>query len=244
MNPATPQHTALVTGAGAGLGRAIAISLARDSFDVAVHCHTNLEGAQQTASTIQALGRKAFVFQADLSQHSQAEVLAETLAGQFGRLDLLVNNAGSYTERHGLELSEQEWFDGLNSTVTQTFFTTRSLLPLLRSGALKRIINIGDSSCDRPGARDLAWSYHVGKTGVWMLTRSLAASEAPYGVQVNMISPGFLENSQGILPSSEVPAGRHGSFKDVYSAVRFLALDAPAYLTGSNLVVSGGWNLR
>jgi 3-oxoacyl-[acyl-carrier protein] reductase len=244
MSHTTPHHTALVTGAGAGLGRAIAISLARDSFDVAVYCHTNLEGAQETASTIHAIGRKAFVFQADLSQDSQAQELAEKVTTHFGSLDLLVNNAGSYTERHGLELSEQEWFDGLNSTVTQTFFTTRSLLPILRAGALKRIINIGDSSCDRPGARDLAWSYHVGKTGVWMLTRSLAASEAQYGIQVNMVSPGFLENSQGSLPPLEIPAGRHGSFEDVYSAIRFLALNAPAYLTGSNLVVSGGWNLR
>jgi 3-oxoacyl-[acyl-carrier protein] reductase len=170
--------------------------------------------------------------------------MADSVNARFGRLDLLVNNVGVYHERHGLELSEAEWFEGLNSTVTQTYFTTRAVLPLLRQDGLKRVVNIGDSSCDRTGARDLAWSYHVGKTGVWMLTRSFAAAEAEHGIAVNMVSPGFLENSLGEIAPAEIPAGRVGTFHDIYQAVHFLAKEAPAYLTGSNLVVSGGWNLR
>ena len=184
------------------------------------------------------------MFQADLAVEEEALELAESMRARFGRLDLLVNNAGLYQARHGLELSEAEWFEGLNSTVTQTYFTTRAMLPLLREGGLKRVVNIGDSNCDRPGARDLAWSYHVGKTGVWMLTRCFAATEAAHGVAVNMVSPGFMENSLGELDPAEVPAGRLGTCHDIYQAVRFLALEAPAYLTGSNLVVSGCWNLR
>jgi 3-oxoacyl-[acyl-carrier protein] reductase len=235
---------ALVTGAGNGLGRALALALARDSFAVAVHYHSNLTGALETQAAITDAGGTAELFQADLASETQAKALAASLEKRFGRLDLLVNNAGLYQEAHGLDLSEAAWFEGLNSTVTQTFFATRSLLPLLRASTLKRIINIGDSSCDRPSARDLAWSYHIGKTGVWMLTRSFATCEAPHGVAVNMISPGFLENSLGPLPPEGFPAGRPGTFDDVYAAVRFLALDAPPYLTGSNLTVSGGWNLR
>ena len=244
MSAPSDKPVALVTGAGTGLGRALAIALARDGFTLALHYRTSREGALATQATIRAGGGEAELFQADLAAAAEADTLAKSLAQRFGRLDVLINNAGVYHECHGLELTESAWFEGLNSTVTQTFFTTRSLLPLLRKGALKRIINIGDSSCDRPSARDLAWSYHIGKTGVWMLTRSLAASEAPHGIAVNMVSPGFLENSLGQIPLETVPAGRLGTFADVYGAVRFLALDAPAYLSGSNLTVSGGWNLR
>lgn len=235
---------ALVTGASSGLGAALAVALARDGFDIAVHYRANQAGALQSMETIFTHGSKGEVFQADLRRESEALELAESVKNRFGQVDLLINNVGVYCERHGLELSEAEWFEGLDSTVTQTFFTTRAMLPLLRAGGLKRVVNIGDSSCDRPGARDLAWSYHIGKTGVWMLTRSFAAAEASNGVAVNMISPGFLMNSVGLPDPAHIPAKRLGSFDDIYQAVRFLALDSPSYLTGSNLVVSGGWNLR
>lgn len=244
MSGAKIRRVALVTGAGKGLGQALAVSLAGDGFDVAVHYRVSELSAIQTVVQAEAKGATAAMFRADLAVEREALGLAEAVKTRFGRLDVLVNNAGVYVEKHGMELSGVEWFEGLNSTVTQTFFTTRALLPLLRKSSAGRVINIGDSSADRPGARDLAWSYHIGKTGVWMLTRSLAASEGEHGVAVNMVSPGFLQNSVGHLPSGEVPAGRLGSFGDVYSAVRYLAMEAPAYITGSNLMVGGGWNLR
>ncbi|MDD5035315.1 MAG: SDR family oxidoreductase [Methylococcaceae bacterium] len=235
---------ALVTGSSGGLGAALAQSLAAEGFNLALHYRSNQAGALQTAAAIRAMGGIAECFQADLSREAEALALVDAIRADFGGLDLLVNNVGTYHERHGLDLSEAEWFEGLNSTVTPTFFTTRAALPLMRQGGLKRVVNIGDSSCDRPGARDLAWSYHIGKTGVWMLTRSFAASEAANGIAVNLISPGFLENSVGQPDPKQIPAGRLGSFQDIHQAVRFLALEAPAYLSGSHLVLSGGWNLR
>ena len=235
---------ALVTGAGTGLGSALAVGLARDGFDIALHYRSSQAGVLQNLESIYTHGSEAEIFQADLRREAEALELAESIKNRFGRLDLLVNNVGVYQQRPGLDLSEAEWFEGLDSTVTQTFFTTRAMLPLLREGQLKRVVNIGDSSCDRPGARDLAWSYHIGKTGVWMLTRSFAVAEAPNGITVNMVSPGFLENSLGEPEPAQIPAGRLGTFQDIHQAVRFLALDAPDYLTGSNLVLSGGWNLR
>lgn len=244
MNGTSQKHVALVTGAGTALGRGLATALANDGFAVALHYRKSEQSAKATQTLIQKHNGTAEIFQADLSSQQAAQALAAEIERRFGKLDVLVNNAGTYQEKHGLDLSEEDWFEGLNSTVTQTFFTTRSMLPLLRKSALKRIINIGDSSCDRPGARDLAWSYHIGKTGVWMLTRSFAVSEASHGVAVNMVSPGLLENSLGDLEKEHVPAGRLGKFDDIYQAVRFLAVEAPAYMSGSNLVVSGGWNLR
>lgn len=234
---------ALVTGAGRGLGAALAVALARDGFDLAVHYHQSEEGAEATCGSVRSLGRRARAFEADLTREAGAQALAHAIDEHFGALDLLVNNSGVYVDRNGIELSEEQWLAGLDTTVTQVFLTTRACLPMLRRSR-GRIVNIGDSSADRPGARDLAWSYHVGKTGVWILTRSLAAQEAGNGIAVNMVSPGLLENSVGDIASERVPAGRLGTFDDVYAAVRFLGLDAPAYLSGSNLMVSGGWNLR
>lgn len=234
---------ALVTGAGSGLGRALALALAGEGFALALHYRSSEQAALRTASEIAAAGGEARAFRADLAVEAQARALAGAVRDSFGRLDLLVNNAGLYQNRPGPALSEAEWFEGLNSTATQTFFATRALLPLLREGR-GRVVNIGDSACDRVGARDLAWSYHIGKTGVWMLTRSFAAAEAAAGVAFNMVSPGLLENSVDGPDPAAVPMGRLGTFGDVWQAVRFLALDAPGYLTGSNLVVGGGWNLR
>ncbi|QFY43355.1 SDR family oxidoreductase [Candidatus Methylospira mobilis] len=237
-------RVALITGAGRGLGAALAIRLAYDGFRVAVHYRSSTAGAERTCSAIQESGGIAELFCADLARDAEALALADSVGKRFGQIDLLINNAGIYRERRGLQLSEEEWFEGLNSTVTQSFFTTRACLPWMQKARLKRIINIGDSSCDRPGARDYALSYHIGKTGLWILTRSLAAELAADGVAVNMVSPGFLENSIGSTGAESIPAGRPGNFGDIFQAVRFLALEAPAYLTGSNLVVSGGWNLR
>ena len=237
------QPVVLITGGGRGLGSALALNLAQAGCRIALHCHASLEGAVQTRQAILAGGGEAEVFQADLRRQAEAERLAAAVCARLGQIDVLINNAGVYQPKAGLALSEAEWFEGLDTTVTPAYFTTRACLPAIRRSQRKRIINIGDSACDHPGARDMAWSYHVGKTGVWILTRSLAETEAPHGVAVNMVSPGYLANSLDLPPAHTLPAGCYGQFADTEPAVRFLALDAPAYLTGSNLVVSGGWNL-
>jgi 3-oxoacyl-[acyl-carrier protein] reductase len=241
---ASAQGVALVTGAGRGLGGAIALALGEAGFDVVVHFHRSDAGATVVADRLRGLGRRTLVVGADLSQSEGVELVRGAVVAEFGGLDVLVNNAGVYVGKHGLELSDAEWREGLDTTVTQTFLVTRALLPLLRASGRGRIINIGDSGADRPGARDLAWSYHVGKTGVWILTRSLAAEEAAHGVAANMVSPGFLENSVGSPGEHGIPAGRKGAFDDVTGAVLYLAREASAYVTGSNVVVGGGWNLR
>lgn len=237
-------RSALVTGAGGGLGAALAIGLARAGFAVGVHYHASVAGALETQRTIEAAGGSAQLVQADLGTDAGARAAAAAVDAAFGSLDLLVNNAGVYVDVPGLDLSEADWHRGIDSTAAAVFFTTRACLPLLRRGAGKRIVNIGDSSADRPGARDLAWSYHIGKTGVWILTRSFAAAEAANGIAVNMVSPGILENSIGDVRGERIPAGHLGTFADIVEVVRYLASDAPAYLSGSDLVVSGGWNLR
>lgn len=234
----------LVTGAGRGLGAGLARLLAADGHALALHCCRAREAAHALAHELRQGGTEAEVFPADLADELQAWTMIHAIADRFGRLDALINNAGTYVPEDLESTTTSAWRQGLDSTVTAVFFTTRAALPLLRRAGAGRVINMGDSSCDRPTARDLAPSYHVGKTGVLMLTRSFAAHEAIHGVTVNMISPGYLDNSVELPHPGIIPAGRHGTFADVYHAVRHLLDPASGYLTGSNLVVSGGWNLR
>ncbi len=245
----TTPPVALVTGAGkdGGLGQALAIDLAVRGFAVAVHFHSSNNGAGRTVERIRDVGGRAELFPADLTRESEAIALAVAVGDCFGRLDILVNNAGVYQPESLQDITEDQWHRGFDSTATATFFTTRACLPMLRDApAGGRVINIGDGSCDRPGARELALSYHLGKTGVWMLTRSFAKAEAGNRVAVNLVSPGLLENSVGLAEDAaadSVPAGRYGKFSDVTEAVGFLAKADSTYLTGANLTVGGGWNL-
>jgi 3-oxoacyl-[acyl-carrier protein] reductase len=159
-------------------------------------------------------------------------------------LDVLINNAGVYEPFALSQMDANAWLTGLHSTASSTFFATQAALPGLRASGQGRIINIGDSSADRASARELALGYHIGKTGVWMLTRSYAKAEASHGLTVNMVSPGYLENSIPAAELETIPAGRLGTFDDVWSAVRFLIDEKSSYITGTNIMVSGGWNLR
>jgi len=238
----SPAPVALVTGGGSGLGAGICRHLARAGWDLAIHCHASTAGAETVCRDVTAAGRDAVVIQADLSREAGALQLREAFGARFGHLDLLVNNAGVYHEAPFLELTEDQWFTELNSTATAVYFTTRTFLPLLRESR-GRVVNLGDGACDRPGARTMAPAYHIGKTGVYLLTRSFAKSEAPHGVAVNLLSPGLLETSVGLESPAMVPAGRFGTFEDIFAALDFLvSVDTP-YLTGSHLIVGGGWNL-
>jgi len=236
--------TALVTGAGRGLGADLAKKLVVDGFDIVLHYHTSRAGAEAVQAFAQQQGQRSLLLQGDLSVAADCERIRQSVAHTFGHLDVLINNAGIYHEKEVEALTAEEWFEGLNTTATATFFMTRVMLPLLRQSQQGRIINIGDSSCDRASARNMAMSYHIGKTGVWMLTRSFAEFTAQDNITVNMISPGFLENSVGLPDVAEMPAGRFGTFSDIYEVVKLLIHSQSDYLTGSNLVVSGGWNLR
>ncbi len=233
---------ALVTGGGSGLGAGLCRHLAAAGYDVAVHYHASAKGAEAVAADVRESGREALVVQADLGRESEVSVMRERVESAFEGLDLLINNAGVYHERDFLELTEDEWMAELHSTATAVYFTTRAFLPLLRARQ-GRVINVGDGACDRPGARTMAPAYHIGKTGVYILTRSFAQREAPNGVAVNMVSPGLLETSVGLEDEAPAPAGRFGTFEDIFAAVDFLAGVETRYLTGSNLIVGGGWNL-
>ncbi len=233
-----------MTGAGRGLGAALARRLGLEGWSVAVHYHASEEGAQELVRHLIAEGGDAEAFRADLGRQAEAERLLQQVEKRFGGLRLLINNSGIYPPVGLLETREEDWQLGWQTTATAMLFTTLAALPLLRSSGAGRIVNIGDSACDRLGAREMALGYHIGKVGVYLLSRSFARAEARHGLTVNVVSPGYLEESLNLPPPAKIPAGRFGTHEDLWRAIQFLIDEGSGYITGSHIVVSGGWNLR
>ena len=238
----TPLPVALITGAARGLGAFLALELSRDGYAVALHHRRGKSQALRLARTIRREGGRVETLGADLAEPSQVEALFREVRKKFGRLDLLINNAGTYRPVSLLRTRAQDWREGLDSTATATFLAIRSALPLFpKSGG--RILNLGDSACEKLSARKMSPGYHLGKVGVLLLTRSFAAPLIRRKITVNCISPGYLENSLGLPPGRSLPGGRPVRFSEVLAAVRYLLSPEADHVTGSNLVISGGWNL-
>ena len=188
------------------------------------------------------LAPPVLVVRADLSLPDSVDRLFREIRHRFGRLDLLINNTGTYRPTPLLRTRADDWFAGLHSTCTATFLATQASLPLFpKSGG--RIINMGDSAADRLTPRQRAPGYHVGKIGVTLLTRSFAAQLISRKITVNQISPGYLQNSVDLPPSKKLPSGRPISFSELFAAVLYLLSPEASQLTGNNLTLSGGWNL-
>ena len=233
---------ALITGASRGLGAFLALELSREGLAVIVHHRRGRSRALRLVQTIRREGGVAEAFGADLAQPAQVESLFRKIRRKFGHLHLLINNAGTYRPVPLLRARAGDWQTGLDSTATSTFLTTRAALSLFpKAGG--RIINLGDSACERLTARKMAPGYHLGKVGVLLLTRSLAAQLAPRRITVNCISPGYLENSIDLPPPRSLPGGRPVTFSEILSAVRYLLAPQADSVTGTNLVISRGWNL-
>lgn len=234
--------TILITGAGRGLGRAMAVHLAAPGRLLLLHHNLSAHGAGETADLVRSRGAEAVCLAADLGDFDQREGLLRAAAEHAGELNLLINNASLFEERPLAETDPGHWGRVMEINCNAVQHLIHGALPLLRAGTPSQVINLGDSGADRVVARVEATAYHAAKLGVHLLTRSYAKLLGPDRIRVNMISPGFLENSVGD-PASALPLGRKGSFGDVLGALDYLISDAADYVSGSNLVVSGAWNL-
>jgi 3-oxoacyl-[acyl-carrier protein] reductase len=235
---------ALVTAGAQGLGSAIVRHLAQRHYSVFIHYHTSRQEAIDLQSHIAAAGGEAICFQADLSQRDAREHLIHDIAARTSALHLLVNNLGWYVITTLPDITLEQWEQTFTLNCTAAFHLTQLALPLLEAARPRaRIINLGDSACDRIAAHAMATPYHIAKLGLHVLTRSYAEVLMPKGITVNMISPGFLTNSVG-CPPKKLPAGRKGSFEDVLGALDYLLSEQAAYVSGTNLLVAGAWNLR
>lgn len=232
------ERWALVTGGASGLGAGIVRALAADGFRVLVHYRSS---AEQFAAMQAELDGLVGV-PADLSTSEGRADLAKGVAAATDRLHLLVNNLGVYPEEMIDQIDDVLFERVFALTCTAGFDLVRRLRPSLGAAAPSAVINLGDSGADRIEARRQATPYHIAKLGVHVLTRTWAQVLGPEGITVNMVSPGFLENSVG-EPGEPVPLGRLGTFDDIVDAVRFLSSERARYVSGTNLLVNGAWNL-
>lgn len=233
---------ALVTGSSRGIGRDIAFKLADVTSGVAVHYKNNRNAAEKVVKKIREKGKLAVSFRADLTKEREASALVRNVEEKFGRIDILVNNFGPILAKSWEKVTSSEWDYILRSNLMSALYCLKASLPGMRKRKWGRIINLGYSRAEQLVAFSTITPYAIAKTGLLILTRSVAASEGSAGITVNMVSPGLMEG--GILPESKsVPKGRLGKFEDISSAVLFLVSDEADFISGTNLIVAGGWKI-
>ena len=239
--------TALITGGSRGIGKAIAIRLARQGADVAFSYKGNADAAAATAGEIAALGRRSIAIQGDVADADAAERVVKTALETFdGRIDILVNNAGITRDDLIMRMSREDWRDVLETNLFGAFWMTKAVTrPMLKARA-GRIVNITSVS-GQAGQTGQA-NYSAAKAGLIGLTKATARELASRGITVNAVAPGFvLTELTGDLPealkaeiTARTPLGRFGTTEEIADAVAFLASDEAAYITGQVLAVDGG----
>jgi sorbose reductase len=241
-------RTALVTGAGRGLGRAFALALAESGADVAA---VDIDGktAEQTAGQIQSLGRKALAIQADLRGRGEAQRMVDEVVSAWGAVDIAVNNAGvSLPIKAAMEIDEQEWNWLVDLNIKGTFFCAQAEARAMKAAGYGKIINIA-SICGHIVWPEPQAVYSLSKAGVLHLTRCLAAEWIQYGIRVNSISPGVTrtpELFEEVIPVflQTAPIDRIAGVEDLQGAVLYLASPASDFMVGADLVIDGGYTLR
>jgi len=238
-----PLHgrVALVTGGARRTGRCIALALAQAGADLAIHYHQSAAEAETVVAEVEAMGRRALAVGANLADAAATEAAFKAAAEHLGRLDILVNNACGILWKRLEDTSAAEWQGAVEQTLHITYHACQAVLPTMRRQGFGRIVSLIDVDADSLRAVPALTPYKIGKTGVLMLTRTLAVTEAPHGITVNGVSPGTLDNSERKPPLERIPAGRFGTAEEVARAVLFLADPASGYITGTNIKVSGGY---
>jgi len=239
---------AIVTGASTGIGRAIAMALARAGADVAIHYGSSRKEAEETARGVESHGRRAVLVQADFRDPTAAGKAVEAAVQALGApIDILVNNAGSLVGRSAVEEMDAElWQEVIALNLSSVFFATKAALPYLGDGA--RIVNVS-SVAARHGGGPGAFAYAAAKGGVMTLTRGLAKELASRNIRVNAIAPGVIEtpfHDKFSTPEQletfrkGIPLGRLGTSEECAGAVLYLVSPLASYVTGQSIDINGG----
>lgn len=238
-------RVAVVTGASRGIGRAIALKLAKEGADVAVTA-TSQEGAQLVADEIIRMGCKAVAVKVNVAVPSEVEALFAKVVEEYGKVDILVNNAGITRDGLMLRMKEEDWDSVIDVNLKGTFFCMREALKHMAKARSGRIINISSVVGEMGNAGQA--NYCASKAGMFGLTKSAAREFAKRNVTVNAIAPGFITTDMTEVLSEKVkeellkqiPMERFGTPEDIANAVYFLASDMGGYITGHVLSVNGG----
>lgn len=238
------ERVAIITGASRGIGRAIARELAAQGANVVVNYASSSDAAQQVVAEITDAGGSAIALQADVSKLEQVDALLNNTLEKFGRVDVLVNNAGITRDTLLLRMKPEDWQAVIDLNLTGVFLCTRAVSKIMLKQRSGRIINIASvaGQMGNPGQAN----YSAAKAGVIGFTKTVAKELASRGITVNAVAPGFIATDMtSDLKSDEIikyiPLGRYGQPEDVAGMVRFLAADsAAAYITGQVFNVDGG----
>lgn len=241
---------AIVTGCDTGLGQGMAVALAQAGCDIV---GVNRKIPHDTAAKVEALGRRFFTIQADLSQQEVIAGVVAQAGEKFGHIDILVNNAGTIRREDALNFSEKDWDEVMNLNLKSLFFLSQAVArQFIAQGQGGKIINIASMLSFQGGIR--VPSYTASKSGVLGITRLLANEWAQHQINVNAIAPGYMatNNTQQLREDAgrnqeivdRIPAGRWGTPEDLQGPVVFLASPASDYINGYTLAVDGGWLAR
>ena len=238
-------RVALVTGASQGIGRAVALRLAKEGVTVALAARNEAKLAE-VAAEIAAAGGKAESFVLDLASEESIKECAKALIGKLGKVEVLVNNAGITRDILALRMKKQDWDDVLSTNLTGAFLMTQACMNSMLKARWGRVINI-TSVVGETGQAGQA-NYAASKAGLIGMTKSLARELASRTITVNAVAPGYIETAmtavltdeQKSAMTSQVPLARGGTDTDVAAAVAFLASDDASYITGHVLDVNGG----
>ena len=236
---------ALVTGASRGIGRAIALTLAKEGALIAVNYRASEAEAQRVCDEITELGAKFICLKADVSDGKQARELVQSVVKAWGRVDVLVNNAGITRDKTLRKMTDDDWLAVINTNLNSVYYGVMAVMPVMIEQNFGRIINIS-SYVGQAGNFGQA-NYSASKGGIIAFTKTAAIELAKYNVTVNSLAPGFTltdmlakvpENIQNQI-KSRIPMGRFGMPEEIAKAVLFLAADAD-YVTGQQINVNGG----
>jgi len=242
---------ALVTGAGRGIGKVLAITLGEAGCDVALF-GLHRESLDVVAAAISRLGVRAIALEGDVSRKEDVDRAFTKASGEFGHLDICVNNAGISMQKPVEEMPEEDWDRIVDVNMKGVFLCSQAAARLMIARKSGSIINIGSISARTVNVPQKQAIYNTSKAGVVMLTQTMAVEWAQHGVRVNSISPGYMKTEMTLSTMSHLfltwesltPMGRLGEPEELRGALLYLASDASAYVTGHDLVVDGGYTIR
>lgn len=241
------EKVVIVTGSGSGLGRGIAKRFAEAGAHIVVHYHSSAGGAERVVGEIRAMEKKAIAVQGDLTREQDAARLVSETVDVFGRVDVLINNAGIYPLHNLLEMTAAQWDEVVNANLKSAFLCTQAFARQVRAqSTYGAIVNITSIEAENPAPMHA--HYDAAKGGMTMLTRASALELAAYNIRVNAVAPGLIwsetleENwREGVERwTRTAPLKRVGMPEDVADACLFFASDAARWITGASLLVDGG----